>query len=156
MIPMRFGSMASPARLSLPGPATACVSGTSPEHERQHLLGAGDDPAGFPADLLPEDVKPEVLERIIAVATELGVEGREGRPAILRVPLGTVVAQEKVATSIPGAEAWRIAYVSSDMQERPTVSTALVMAPRGAPPREGRPIMSWAVEGLNSVKKDGG
>lgn len=32
------------------------------------------------ADLLPEDVKPEVLERIIGVATELAVEGREGRP----------------------------------------------------------------------------
>lgn len=32
------------------------------------------------ADLLPEDVKPEVLERVIAVATELSVEGREGRP----------------------------------------------------------------------------
>lgn len=31
-------------------------------------------------DLLPEDVKPEVLERVIAVATELAVEGREGRP----------------------------------------------------------------------------
>jgi diadenylate cyclase len=30
--------------------------------------------------LLPEDVKPEVLERVIAVATELAVEGREGRP----------------------------------------------------------------------------
>lgn len=32
------------------------------------------------ADLLPPDVKPEVLERVIAVATELSVEGREGRP----------------------------------------------------------------------------
>lgn len=31
-------------------------------------------------DLLPEDVKPEVLERVIAVATELAVEGREGKP----------------------------------------------------------------------------
>jgi DNA integrity scanning protein DisA with diadenylate cyclase activity len=31
-------------------------------------------------DLLPEDVKPEVLERVISVATELAVEGREGRP----------------------------------------------------------------------------
>jgi diadenylate cyclase len=30
-------------------------------------------------DLLPADVKPEVLERVIAVATELAVEGREGR-----------------------------------------------------------------------------
>lgn len=32
------------------------------------------------ADLLPDDVKPEVLERVISVATELAVEGREGRP----------------------------------------------------------------------------
>jgi diadenylate cyclase len=32
------------------------------------------------ADLLPEDVKAEVLERVIGVATELAVEGREGRP----------------------------------------------------------------------------
>ncbi len=31
-------------------------------------------------DLLPDDVKPEVLERVVAVATELAVEGREGRP----------------------------------------------------------------------------
>jgi len=43
------------------------------EREFQTLL------TGPMADLLPEDVKPEVLERIIAVATELGVEGREGR-----------------------------------------------------------------------------
>jgi DNA integrity scanning protein DisA with diadenylate cyclase activity len=31
-------------------------------------------------DLLPADVKPEVLERVLAVATDLAVEGREGRP----------------------------------------------------------------------------
>jgi DNA integrity scanning protein DisA with diadenylate cyclase activity/mannitol/fructose-specific phosphotransferase system IIA component (Ntr-type) len=44
------------------------------EREFQTLL------TGSAADLLPEDVKPEVLERVIAVATELAVEGREGRP----------------------------------------------------------------------------
>lgn len=44
------------------------------EREFQTLL------TGTTADLLPEDVKPEVLERVIAVATELAVEGREGRP----------------------------------------------------------------------------
>jgi DNA integrity scanning protein DisA with diadenylate cyclase activity/mannitol/fructose-specific phosphotransferase system IIA component (Ntr-type) len=32
------------------------------------------------ADLLPADVKPEVLERVLAVAMDLAVEGREGRP----------------------------------------------------------------------------
>lgn len=31
-------------------------------------------------DLLPPNVKIEVMERIIAIATELAVEGREGRP----------------------------------------------------------------------------
>ncbi len=31
-------------------------------------------------DLLPKDVEPEVLERVIGIATELAVEGREGRP----------------------------------------------------------------------------
>lgn len=33
-----------------------------------------------PANLLPPGVRPEVLERILAVATELAVVGREGRP----------------------------------------------------------------------------
>jgi len=32
------------------------------------------------SDLLPDDVKPEVLERVLAVATELAIEGREGKP----------------------------------------------------------------------------
>lgn len=31
-------------------------------------------------DLLPENIKPEVLERVIDLATELSVEGREGKP----------------------------------------------------------------------------
>ena len=30
--------------------------------------------------LLPSGVKPEVIERVIGIATELGVEGREGAP----------------------------------------------------------------------------
>ena len=47
------------------------------------------------ADLLPPDVKPEVLERVIAVATELAVEGREGRPVGCLFVLGD---SEKLAT----------------------------------------------------------
>lgn len=31
-------------------------------------------------DMLPEDVRPETLERVLGIATELAVEGREGRP----------------------------------------------------------------------------
>ena len=59
------------------------------EREFQTLL------TGSTADLLPADVKPEVLERVIAVATELGVEGREGRPVGWLFVVGDV---EKVAS----------------------------------------------------------
>ena len=50
-------------------------------------------------------------------------------------PLGKVLAKEPVATSIPGANAWRIAYVSSDINERPTISTGFVIAPKGKMPK---------------------
>ena len=56
------------------------------EKEFQTLLSGS-------ADLLPADVKPEVLERVIAVATELAVEGREGRPVGCLFVVG---ASEKV------------------------------------------------------------
>jgi DNA integrity scanning protein DisA with diadenylate cyclase activity len=48
------------------------------------------------ADLLPDDVKPEVLERIIAVATELAVEGREGRPVGCLFVLGDSTRVERL------------------------------------------------------------
>ena len=61
-----------------------------------------------------------------------------------RGPLGTVIAKEKIATKIPGADAWRIAYISSDLFDRPTISTGLVIAPKGKPPKDGRPILAWS------------
>lgn len=47
------------------------------------------------ADLLPEDVKPEVLERVLAVATELAVEGREGKPVGCLFVVGDTARVEK-------------------------------------------------------------
>ena len=47
-------------------------------------------------DLLPEDVKPEVLERVIAIATELAVEGREGRPVGCLFVIGDTSKVEKL------------------------------------------------------------
>ena len=68
--------------------------------------------------------------------------------AVTKLPdegkLGQVIAQEPVATSVPGAEAWRIAFISSDVGEKPTVSTALLVAPTGPAPKDGRPIVAWA------------
>ncbi len=48
------------------------------------------------ADLLPGDVKPEVLERVLAVATDLAVEGREGRPVGGLFVLGDTDRVEKL------------------------------------------------------------
>lgn len=36
--------------------------------------------SGIAADPLPSDVKPAVFERVLTLASELGLEGREGRP----------------------------------------------------------------------------
>lgn len=40
------------------------------------------------SDMLPPSVKPEVIERVLAIATELAVEGREGHPVGCLFALG--------------------------------------------------------------------
>ncbi len=58
--------------------------------------------------------------------------------------LGTVIKAEKIETTVKGAEAWRIAYISSDVLDRPTISTGILIAPIGPAPTEGRPVVAWA------------
>lgn len=58
--------------------------------------------------------------------------------------LGQIIKQEKVDTPVAGAQAWRIAYISSDLNDKPTISTGLVVAPVGEAPAGGRPIISWS------------
>jgi hypothetical protein len=58
--------------------------------------------------------------------------------------LGQIVKQEKIATSVKGAQAWKIAYISSYVAGRKTIATGLILAPAGPAPKEGRPILAWA------------
>ncbi len=58
--------------------------------------------------------------------------------------LGEVIEKESIETTVPGARAWRIAYVSSDLAGRKTISTAIVAAPAGPAPKDGRPVVVWA------------
>ena len=58
--------------------------------------------------------------------------------------LGQVIKQEKIETSVKGAQAWKIAYISSDIAGRKTISTGLVVAPVGQAPAGGRPVITWA------------
>ena len=58
--------------------------------------------------------------------------------------LGQVIKKEQIQTSLKGAHAWKIAYISSDLAGRQTIATGLIIAPVGPAPKEGRPILSWA------------
>jgi pimeloyl-ACP methyl ester carboxylesterase len=58
--------------------------------------------------------------------------------------LGQVISKESIPTEIPGAQAWRIAYISSDLNDQKTIATGLLIAPVGEAPAEGRPVISWA------------
>lgn len=58
--------------------------------------------------------------------------------------LGQIISKEKISTPVEGAQAWRIAYISSDVNDRKTISTGLLIAPVGEAPKEGRPVISWA------------
>jgi hypothetical protein len=59
--------------------------------------------------------------------------------------LGQILKKEKIKTSVKGAQAWKIAYVTSDVGGRKHLATGLVVAPIGTPPKEGRPIMAWVM-----------
>lgn len=59
-------------------------------------------------------------------------------------PLGQIVRQEPVSTPVADAQAWRIAYISSDIAGRKNIVTGLVVAPVGSAPPGGRPVMAWA------------
>ena len=58
--------------------------------------------------------------------------------------LGQIIKKEQIKTSVKGAQAWKIAYISSDVGNRKTVVTATIISPLGAVPKEGRSIMAWA------------
>lgn len=58
--------------------------------------------------------------------------------------LGQVIKQEEISTPVEGARAWRIAYISSDLTDKKTISTAVVVAPAGDAPEGGRPVITWS------------
>ena len=58
--------------------------------------------------------------------------------------LGQIIKKEKISTPVQGAQAWRIAYISSDLNDKRTISTGIVVAPIGQAPAGGRPIISWS------------
>lgn len=74
------------------------------------------------------------MQRFYSAVMKMAPEGK----------LGQVIKQESIATSVKGAQAWKIAYISSDISGRKTISTGLVVSPVGPAPAGGRPVMTWA------------
>lgn len=58
--------------------------------------------------------------------------------------LGKLIKVEKIETSVANAEAWKIAYVSSDLLGNKTLATGIIVSPIGTTPTNGRPIVAWA------------
>ena len=57
---------------------------------------------------------------------------------------GTIVATEPFTYEGPPNRAWRVAYTSRSIDDRPIVVTGLVIIPAGTPPPGGWPVVSWA------------
>ena len=57
--------------------------------------------------------------------------------------LGQIIKKEKIETSVKGAQAWKLAYISSDVAERKTIATGVIISPIGKAPKAGRPILAW-------------
>jgi hypothetical protein len=54
--------------------------------------------------------------------------------------LGQVVGQESITTPVSGAQAWRIAYISSDVTGRKTIVTGLVVQTHFSTPGAAAPL----------------
>ncbi|MGA8893171.1 MAG: lipase family protein [Anaeromyxobacteraceae bacterium] len=57
---------------------------------------------------------------------------------------GDLVWAEEVRTAVPGAWAWRVLYLSTDLDGSPLAVSGLVVAPTGKAPAGGRPVVTWA------------
>ena len=87
---------------------------------------------------------------LAACSTEAEKKAAEGAAAPTSEPAvpppvagepGTLLSKEKIDTSITGAQAWKIRYTSRDVNENPTESSGLIIAPEGR--GENRPLLIW-------------
>lgn len=58
--------------------------------------------------------------------------------------LGLLIKHESIATTVSGAQAWKIAYLSSDVNGNKTIATGILVAPLAKSDSHKRPIMAWA------------
>lgn len=64
-------------------------------------------------------------------------------PAQAQAP-GTLISAEPMTNAPAGMKAWRIRYTSTNDRGIAEQVTGVVIAPAGAPPKKGRPVLAWA------------
>jgi len=101
--------------------------------------------------MMEKNFKRVVLTAILGMASSMALAEPSVPPfyqAVMQMKpegkLGQIIKKEPVKTAVPGAQAWRIAYISSDLNDKKTISTGLIVAPTGQAPAAGRPIISWS------------
>jgi pimeloyl-ACP methyl ester carboxylesterase len=58
-------------------------------------------------------------------------------------PMGTILRSEQIEGR-DGVRAWAILYLSTGYEGKPVAVSGIVLAPDGAPPPDGRPVVAWA------------
>ncbi len=63
----------------------------------------------------------------------------------VRAKLGSLIKSEPIVTTVNEAKAWKIAYVSSDVNGNKTIVTGIIVAPLSqSETTKERPVMAWA------------
>jgi pimeloyl-ACP methyl ester carboxylesterase len=65
-------------------------------------------------------------------------------PEQLPTELGAVIRSEPLGVAVPGANAYRMLYVSETPSGTPAASGAMIFIPTAAAPPGGRPVVAWA------------
>ncbi|MET0908029.1 MAG: lipase family protein, partial [Ilumatobacteraceae bacterium] len=59
-------------------------------------------------------------------------------------PAGTVIRDETIDPNADGQRAWKVLYTSTDPSGAPIAVSGVIVAPDGAPPAGGWPVVAWA------------
>jgi len=65
-------------------------------------------------------------------------------PNLIAGSPGDIVRIESIPVDIPGARAWRMLYVSEQLDGQRSITSGMIIAPTGTPPEGGRPVIAWA------------
>ncbi len=59
-------------------------------------------------------------------------------------PPGTIIRSQSIGSRVDGSEAWRVLYTSTAPDGSPIAVSGVVVAPPGAAPDNGWPVVAWA------------